>query len=285
MRFNHMFIFIMAVSALSALVLPRGMADGLRSTMDNVLMPVAYPVGSLAGAIDSHFEAPRPPIRGADGKIASDAELRDEVERDRVIIGNLSERIDGLRRQLNENKSLGSIAQYCRRFTVWGAQPGPRNILNITGSSGDGLRDGMAVINSYGMVGRIASAGVGGARVQLITDSRFVAAGAIKRYRPDSRQGYLTLQTPPFTVAGDGAGGLVITNLKRTDVKAAGIREHDWVTLYDHDYPDIVQGLKLGEIVSITEQRRNPLFVEIAVHPFSDLMHLKDVMVVIRTRD
>ena len=54
-----------------------------------------------------------------------------------------------------------------------GSDTGTRSSLAIQGSSLQGLRENMVALYSGGIVGRVQRAGVGGTRVQLITDLNF----------------------------------------------------------------------------------------------------------------
>jgi cell shape-determining protein MreC len=193
--------------------------------------------------------------------------------------------LEELRKRDKAQEEMGDLRDACRAVQVWGGDAGARQTLSLRGSTLDGLGNGMAVIYPHGLVGKIELAGIGAARVRLITDANFVLAAAFGRFMPggpDGKNGdFSRVETPAFTVAGDGHGRMLITNLLASDVTAAGLKKGDWVTLSDHDgWPSILQGYKVGEIDSIREQDRHPLFAEIVVKPDVELMKLKEVMVV-----
>ena len=61
-----------------------------------------------------------------------------------------------------------------------------------------------------------------------------------------------------------------------------GIAVNDMVVLDDRDWPANLQGLWLGRITSIHPQPSAPLVADIRVEPVSDLMRLKEVMVMVK---
>lgn len=277
----------MCVSALGAFVLPRGLTDLLRGKIDNLFIPISYPVRGIAGAISSRFSAAPAAPKDAQGQPRRPADLQDEIEQKNVIIANLSGQLDELRKRDAAQEALGELRKYCTPAQVWGGDAGVRQTLSLRGSTLDGLGNGMAVIYPRGLVGKIELAGVGAARVRLITDMNFAVAAEFRRFEPSekdaSRGEFHRVDTPPFTCIGDGHGRMAITNLRMAEVKQAGLKEGDWVTLADHDgWPTILQALKLGQVESIQEQKHLPLFADILVKPDQDLMTLRDVMVVVR---
>jgi cell shape-determining protein MreC len=242
----------------------------------------------LASSLNARFaDAPTVP-KSADGKVLSPAELAAEVQRQRVVISSLSAQLDELRKRDAFQDSLGpELRNFCRVVQVWGNDAGVRQTLSLQGSTFDGLGNGMPVISTLGVVGRIELAGIGAARVRLITDANFTIAAEFRRFEPAETDGgngsSKRVDTPAFTVTGDGHGRMTITNLRTAEVNQAGLKAGDWVTLADHDgWPMLLQGRKIGEVESIREQKRLPLFADIIVKPDEDLMKLREVMVVVK---
>lgn len=287
LRFNHVFVFIMLASGLSAFVLPRGVSDAVRGKLDNLLIPIAAPVHSMAGSINSRFAGAPPVPADAKGQARSPTDLQEEIAHQKVTIASLSAQLDELRKRDAAQEALGEeLRKFCRVVQVWGSDAGVRQTLSLQGSTLDGLGNGMPVISADGVVGKIELAGIGAARVRLITDANFTLGAEFRRFEQngaDASSGkFSRVDTPAFTATGDGHGRLVITNLRTADVNQAGLKEGDWVTLADHDWPMLLQGRKLGEVESVREQKRLPLFADIVVKPDVDLMKLREVMVVVK---
>jgi cell shape-determining protein MreC len=135
------------------------------------------------------------------------------------------------------------------------------------------------------MAGRLEIVGIGATRVRLITDNGSTIAGAFKRYsRSDADfqqmpQGIKVLQ-------GYGAGRMIIHGMKSDEVTPPGDPHHalapgDWLVVNDPDLPQNVQGFKLGEVDSI-RSAKNALFYDVIVRPDTDLMKLREVMIVVK---
>jgi hypothetical protein len=81
---------------------------------------------------------------------------------------------------------------------------------------------------------------------------------------------------------------MVAAAMKHDEVKPQnhpeqGLEPGDWVVVKDRDLPAEVQGRKIGEIEAI-ETSRNALFFNVVIRPDSDLMKLREVMIVVVRR-
>jgi cell shape-determining protein MreC len=71
----------------------------------------------------------------------------------------------------------------------------------------------------------------------------------------------------------------VVRNVQMSDVTSAGVAIHDWVVVADSEYPDLLQGYRVAEVVRIRKSRSTPMFAEIDVKPQGNLLTLNEVMV------
>src|SRR5262249_27539951 len=111
-----------------------------------------------------------------------------------------------------------------------------------------------------------------------ITDNAFRVQGRFGRFTAEAK--YVGIATPPPLVEGRGKGEMAIRNLTAKDAEGAGIQVGDWVIGSDPDWPTFLQGYKLGRVSEVTRRTDAPLFAEIWVKPTSDLMALREVMIV-----
>jgi cell shape-determining protein MreC len=134
----------------------------------------------------------------------------------------------------------------------------------------------MEVLTTAGLVGRIDGGGYLGARVRLITDAGFAMVCSFDRFGNGK---YEHVKLPASTVNGMGNGMMAAKLLHMDDVTDAGLKENDWVVLDDREWPEVLQGWRVGRITSITPRRDAPGFAEIRIEPSSNLMQLREVMV------
>ena len=282
----------MLASGLSALVLPPSMLNGLRGQVDNLLIPVSLPARTLAAAASARWGASSKLAapRDAQGRLRTVTDLQEQVEHQQVTIANLTKQMQDLREQVNARAVLGDLAQDCRSIQVWGNDAGTRQTLSLSSSTMGGLAPGMPAICAQGLVGRIEFAGLGGARVRLITDAEFTLGAEFGRFEQNGDDPhdvkFVQIPMPRFTCTGNGRGRMVVANLRMTDVQQGAqnaLKVGDWMTLADpDDWPSKLQGYKLGKIEMIRPLFGHPLFAEIVVKPEVDLMKLKEVMVLVK---
>ena len=275
-RFNHVYLGMLALSALCCFVVPPRWGNAVRGWGDGLFTPISLPVRQLAMTVTRRGEGISTPQ--FDTKIAS-ADAKAEIERLRTTVASLAAQVAELRK-LNFNRELaGEVGKYSLPFKVTGAGSG-RDVLNVAGTTSDGLAANMPVAYSDGLVGKISAVGAGGAQVRLITDRGARVSGVFCRW-DESR--FLRLATDPPLVEGQGRGVLKIVNLPLKQVKDV-VRVGDWVCLdnvqRDEDWPLMMSGYRIGQVERIAEQAKMPLFAEITVRPRINLMHLREVMVV-----
>ncbi len=282
MRFNHGLLLLMAAALVAAFVLP---ADALHGKIDNLFWPISAPVRQLAHGVDSRLTVPQKrPSEKNDSR--TEGQLRDEIETLKFQLAQKDQQIDDLHRQLNEFNSVNkTLFDRCRIVSVMGGDAGNHQTLTLSTSFVDTFATGMPVIYPHGLAGRLEVIGVGAARVRLVTDKDFQPfRGEFVRYKQDTGE-FIHLPLPFKSVAGRGDGRMVIQQYKTIELDSTSkkfkLAVGDWVVLNDKDWPQPIQGIKLGEVESIVEQR-NPLFSTITVRPDADLMKLAEVMVMVK---
>jgi cell shape-determining protein MreC len=216
--------------------------------------------------------------RAADDRTVN--QLRDENEALKIRLATLSTQYEQIRHQLGEVGPIRpEIRNLCRFISVMGTIPN-RQMLTLEGSSVQGLQPQMAVLSPDGLVGRLDMVGLAVARVQLLTDLHMHVQVEFGRY-PANQNDFVRLGDVPCVASGDGAGRLVVSDYKMTDLKANDLRVGDWVVLRDTDWPPLLQGYKIGLLEEVKEGA-TPLVVNLIVRPEVDLMKLHDVMVLVK---
>jgi cell shape-determining protein MreC len=282
MRVNHGFLFMMGAALLASFVVP---AEKLQGKFDRLYTPIAYPVRRLAHGVWERTSEPEKMPSARDDKRGAD-KLRDEIETLKFQLVQKDLAIAELQRQLNDFNSIGkTLSQLCRSVKVTGGDAGSQQVLILNVNLIDSFVTGMPVIYPHGLVGRIEVVGVGAARVRLVTDKGFPQMrGQFVRYMQDAGE-FKHLPLPMKAVAGRGDGRMEIQQYKASELtsvdKKFKLAVGDWIVLNDKDWPAPVQGIKLGEIEAITDQK-NPLFVTITIRPDADLMKLQEVMVMVK---
>lgn len=238
--------------------------------------PVSYPVRQFAMVITRRGEDVSPPA--FDTKSAS-AGAKAEIEQLRTQVASLAFQLEEMRK-INFNRELaGEVGKFSVPFKVTGVGSG-RDVLNLAGTSGDGLAVNMPAAFSDGIVGKVYSVGASGAQVRLITDRGARVMGVFCRW--DGGR-FMKLATDPPLVEGQGRGVLTVFNLPWKQVKDV-VRVGDWVCLddaqRDEDWPLMMSGYRIGQVERVAEWGRNPLYAEITVRPRINLMDLREVMVV-----
>jgi hypothetical protein len=277
-KFNHVFLGLMALSFLSAFVFPRKITERVQTQVNRFFTPVSWPMSHLAARIERMF-----PERVRDEGSPGNPRPSDQVYREnselRQVVASLSGQLERLRQREAEREKLGQISDLCTRFSVAGADPGTRGTILLSGSGVEQLKEGMPVLYSGGVVGRIARDGSG--QVQLVTDNGFKALVAIFAQFVNKSNG--TTEYQPIgdrvIVRPDGEGAMVVVNSPADAIKAAGLRVGDGVFLdQNRDWPVAMEGARLGSVVSINPSRTGG-FVDIKIAPDRELKRLPEVMV------
>src|SRR5688572_25122924 len=169
-RFNHVFAVLMLLSGVCVFIVPIEKANRLRGGLDGLMSPVAYPVRRVAQVLTARVGVTGS-LAGSFDASATSAQAAKEIDRLRNEVASLGMQLERLRK-LNENRDLaGPVQDFSAPFKVIGAEPRSQ-MLTLNAGSGDGLKDGMAVVCKDGMVGRVTAVGATGAQVQLVTHPR-----------------------------------------------------------------------------------------------------------------
>jgi len=276
LRFNHVFVFLMFLSAASAFVFPMRMTNAVRAQVQNVFAPVSKPVGAVASWARGKVVRPE----NTDPRDAL-AVFR-ENENLKTAVANLVAQVRYLQEINADRQLLGEVLPLCTPAPVVGGDAGQRDSLSI--QSTDNIQPGMYALYSGGVVGRVDRAGVsGGAQVRLITDAGFAVTGRFGRFvtTADGKTVFQTIDTPPPLVQGVGRGSMIIRRLDMDSVRE--VEAGDWVIVQDRDWPANLQGYRIGRVTAIGPSTGSPLFAEIEVKPATNLMLLREVMVLNKT--
>ncbi|HEY2584661.1 MAG TPA: rod shape-determining protein MreC [Tepidisphaeraceae bacterium] len=287
LRAQHVFYFLMAVSALTAFVIPPEYARRVSPQVQWVFAPVSRPVGALAASISDRVAPPA--ASDHRGEVA----VKIENQRLRAEVALLTTQLDEMRRRDAELAKLGSAKDKCRIFPVVGGDSGTRESLALGGSSFQGLKDDQWVLYAGGLAGQVKRAGPAGAQVQLITDPgtrikirfvRFTTANGQTTFEP--------LGIPAVLAQGAGKNAMVVKALSlatigyNPDGKALEgtsnetVREGtDYAVLFDSDCPRDLQGKMIGRVTRVIPRPDARLFAEIRIEPDERLAKLREVMV------
>lgn len=284
-QFNHVFAGLMGVALLGAFVLPRPLSDRLRAPLQVVFVPISSPVRAMASRIVGRIRPPEPvDLEAPAGQTRTYQQVVEENRLLRMALASVSTQFRQLRHVDAERASLSGLLQHCRAMNIVGGDSGLRGSVSIRGDISN-LRQGMAAIYSGGLVGRLDRISfAGGAQVQLVTDRAFRVAARFGRMRRSSagQMEFAFAGNLSGLVVGNGRDGMTVTNIPLKDVSESGLAAGDWAVIADKDYPLLLQGYRIGEIVAIGPSRTTPLFAEIQIRPVRDLQTLSEVMILVQ---
>jgi hypothetical protein len=279
LRFNHVFFGLMLLSFLSAYVFSPRVTDRPRAHVQNIFAPVAKPANAIGGWIHRKISPPQVRDDGSPAHPRSEVEVLQENQRLRIQIANQQAIITQFQEREADRAKLGDLRDLCTPFSVIGGDSGMRDSLMIGATSLDGVREGMPVLYTGGIAGRISRSGVAGSQVLLVTDPQSKLTAAFARFikKSDGTPDFQRLANDQilFTGTGNGAMTARITEQFANDIK---LRLEDWVVLSDRDWLREIQGTRIGRVISIAPSK-TPLFVDVRIVPDSDLMSLREVMV------
>ena len=204
--------------------------------------------------------------------VARLSQLNDQYEAE---IARLQSQIIELQQQNSELEVLSALLDFARTHAeneyitaaVIGRDVSPfLHYIIINRGSDDGLRRGMPVVSSQGLVGRVAAVTADGARVQLITDP---GTAINVRIQPSGAEGSL---------AGSITGDITVENIPQD----AAIQTGDLVLtsgLGGNFPPDMLIGQ-----VSGVRQRPVELFQAANIEPVVDFSQLEIVLVIVNFR-
>ncbi len=280
LTFTQIFAVLLLLAALSGFAVSPRLGDRARAPLQGLFAPVAIPARALGGFLRGRL-APEPLIDLGAADPAhprSAGQLIEENQALRLSVASLTQQLTGLR-QLNQDREvLTEVRQLCIPVKVIGADSGLRDALLLGGSSLDGISAGAAALYRGGIAGRVDRAAIGGLHVRLITDRGFRVTGMFGRFEPDSGSFTPLVKLSPL-IEGVGDGLMVVRHLSMRE--ADEVRIGDWVVLRDEsDWPAVLQGFKLGQVVKISPSSEAPLFARIEIRPSGDLTALREVMVI-----
>jgi len=204
--------------------------------------------------------------------VARLSQLNDQLEAE---VARLQSQIIELQQENAELEVLSALLDFARTHSeneyitaaVIGRDISPfLHYIIINRGSDDGLRRGMPVVSSQGLVGRVAAVTADGARVQLITDP---GTAINVRIQPSGAEGSL---------AGSITGDITVENIPQD----AAIQTGDLVLtsgLGGNFPPDMLIGQ-----VSGVRQRPVELFQTATVEPVVDFSQLEIVLVIVNFR-
>jgi hypothetical protein len=271
-KFNHVFSFLLLLSALSAFVIPPRYTGKALPQVQSIFAPVSLPARRL-GVWAQRKVSPR---ESPDKRRAEDVKAENQRLRDRVI--ELEAQVEVERARNAQWARLGPLKDRCVPVAVVGADAGTRDSLALEASTLERVRDNAVALYAGGIAGQIQGrAGVAGAQLRLITDKGFRVRGYVVRMTADLRTQRLT-QTP---VLFEGIGGALVVRppLSEQAVREAGLEPGDIALADDKDWPADLVGKPLGAITKIEPKRDAANFMEIRVEPSMNLKMLDEVMV------
>ena len=281
-RFNQFFVGLLALSFLSAFVIPSQYTNPVRS-IQKLFAPIAWPARSVGAVLRNRFAPAKRDDRPDDA-------IRAENEHLRALVLSMSASLEQMRRaNLDRDLVPDIVRTLATPFRVIGSDPTPhRDSLSIAASSGDGVDAGMPVLYLNGLVGRVSRVSAGGSQIQLITDATFRANGRFFRYMNASEGKLGVLNTAQPDVRGAGNGTMRIVNIPMRETKGQtpddperGVGVGDVVVLEDPDWPRNLKWQVLGVVESIKSGAA--LYADIRVRPMHNLSALREVWVMNKT--
>lgn len=281
LRFNPNLYLVLGIALLCALSLQPTTLNWLRAPTSILFYPVSAPSRAIARSINSRVSTLSRSVSAERSASKSAEQLQNENETLKSQIAYYQSQNDELQHRLDERKDWrADLMKLCEVASVSGADPSGRQVLVLSPGSARNAKESAAVLDGQHFVGKLDVVGIGQSKVILITDADMSEYVEMEHYRPDG-SGFERVK---MTVSprGDGKDHVIISHVKKTDIafgeKGQKVNVGDRVVLHDSDWPPELEGLGLGEIESFTPAS-TPLFCNIVVRPFNDLMKLRQVMV------
>jgi rod shape-determining protein MreC len=215
-------------------------------------------------AIQDFVTAPR--------DVARLSQLNDQYEAE---IARLQSQIIELQQENAELEVLSALLDFARSHAeneyitaaVIGRDVSPfLHYIIINRGSDDGLRRGMPVVSSQGLVGRVAAVTADGARVQLITDP---GTAINVRIQPSGAEGSL---------AGSITGDIAVENIPQDAVVQTGD-----LVLTSGLGGNFPADMLIGQVSGV-RQRPVELFQTASIEPVVDFTQLEIVLVIVNFR-
>jgi len=284
-RFTQVFFVLMAASLLCSLGMSQATSDRLGASVQSLFAVVSGPVHWFAGAGSARIVAePAPLVEGSDESVRLTEEnwlLRRQVQM-------LTLQIESIARDEAEKTRLGqAIEDASQTLQVIGAVSGGRELLRLVGSSTPVAEGDVALFaaGEGGLAGRVQSVGAGNqALVRLVTDPGSKLLANFGRFTRSEAGPVVfdTLMSQPFVLEGRGQGEMKVDSLKTSDVQKAGIKPGDLVVLAaaDEKWSNQFVGFRVGVVTAVEEKVDAAGFADIRVRPETDLLKLRDVLIV-----
>jgi cell shape-determining protein MreC len=271
-RFNHVWVGLVLLAFASAFFIPQKYTNKIRN-VQGLFAPVASPTRKLALAIDRKIAKPET------HDTRQLADIRAENEHLRTTLMGLNGQLDELKRINAERSKVGPLRDVSTPVKVVGSDTGTSESLSLAAST-EVLMEKMPVVYSGGLLGRIDRTSRSGSQVQLVTDRSFRATAQFVYFQtnPDGSVKSEPRNTQQALAEGDGKGMLIVHRYPKTEADKIQIGDH--LTLEDPEWPLIVQGQPLGQVIEKTERRDAALFFEIKLKPLRNLKEMPEVMVV-----
>jgi cell shape-determining protein MreC len=278
LRFHHVFFLLMLFALISAFTLSPERSAKLTPQIQTLFAPISKPSASLGRSIERRWNRqdvvdPR-----------SSAVIAAENEELRVLNASLKAQLEDLKILNADREQLGDVRKQSRIYNVIAGDSASREMIQIGGSTLEGLELNQPVVFIGGLVGRVTQVGVAGAKIQLITDvGATPLTGVIGRFQKgeDGRAEFVHVKLSTANVLVEGAGSNTMVINKLTMKEAEPIQVNDWVVLADTTWPANVQEYKIGYVASKTPRPDAPLHAKITIKPSQNLKGLQNVSVVV----
>ncbi|MGF1635180.1 MAG: rod shape-determining protein MreC [Phycisphaerae bacterium] len=275
---------LMLLAGLNVAVFRGWAGQTVRGHAQALFAPVAAPVNAgLSWAGDL--------ARGTPDAASPDAprsieDVRTENEQLRIELASLRGQLERLKEINADRELLGNLRQLCKPARVIGGGAGDREVLQLLAGTHAGIGRGNPVLYGGGLAGIVTDAGLASSQVRLVSDRDMRMTITFGRYaRDDAGQTtFDVFEGVERTLVGVGDNRMLVKNVVERDAQATDLRPGDWAVLRDAEWPDVLQGYKIGRVASIEPQSTNPGFVTVVVEPARDLRGLRDVMVLTATR-
>jgi cell shape-determining protein MreC len=278
LKFNHVFFGLMALSLLSAFILPARISDHAGASVANIFLPISAPSRRFASWAHSKLVPRQIRDDGSPGNPRSAREVYEENETLRIELMSIKQQLLRLEERESERAAVGEVRSLCTAFTVAAGDSAGRDSLALSGSSFDGVAAGQPVLYPGGIAGKISRAGIGEARVMLVTDTQFSAEVTFARFlytdgHPDLR----SLSSEKYVLHGSGHGSMT-TTVSSKFVEQTQLVAGDWAVLSDNEWGLAVRGYRIGQVSAVTPSKSAGWF-DVVVKPDQDLKKLDEVMV------
>lgn len=258
---------------LAVVVLLIFLAVGLRLGRPG-LLPFGQVVTGVSGYLQMALSAPWHWAQGAWRSYVALQEVRVESEALRLEVARLQQEVTQYREALIANTRLQRLLELKKelkepvvaaRVVAVDAAPWVATLVVDRGRE-DAIAPGMAVLAGAGIAGQVVESTSHFSRILLLSDYNSAADALVQRSRV---RGVLK-------GAGQGLCGLSYVE------KGADIQEGDEIVASGLDgiFP---KGLLLGRVASVEAGPASDLFQEVAVRPAADLLHLEEVLVVLKS--